>query len=104
MEREELIEKAEELGIKVDGRWNDSRLLAEINKAQAPVKQAASKPGNPAPAAADKPVTLPVRLLKNYRPMDAAERYLAGAEIDLPRDEAVHVVATGIAERNDAFG
>jgi hypothetical protein len=28
--REELEQKAEELGIKVDGRWSDKRLIAEI--------------------------------------------------------------------------
>jgi hypothetical protein len=28
--REELEQKAEELGIKVDGRWSDKRLVAEI--------------------------------------------------------------------------
>jgi hypothetical protein len=28
--RDELEQKAEELGIKVDGRWSDKRLIAEI--------------------------------------------------------------------------
>jgi hypothetical protein len=29
--REELEQKAEELGIKVDGRWSDKRLISEID-------------------------------------------------------------------------
>ena len=29
--RAELEQKATELGIKIDGRWSDRRLLAEIN-------------------------------------------------------------------------
>jgi hypothetical protein len=31
--RAELEQRAKELGLKVDGRWSDARLLAEIDKA-----------------------------------------------------------------------
>jgi hypothetical protein len=34
--RAELDQKAEELGIKVDGRWSDKRLIAEIEAKMAP--------------------------------------------------------------------
>jgi hypothetical protein len=34
--RAELDQKAEELGIKVDGRWSDKRLMAEIEAKMAP--------------------------------------------------------------------
>jgi hypothetical protein len=36
--RAELDQKAEELGIKVDGRWSDRRLMAEIEAKMAPVE------------------------------------------------------------------
>jgi hypothetical protein len=36
--RAELEQKAEELGIKVDGRWSDKRLIAEIEAKMAPAK------------------------------------------------------------------
>jgi hypothetical protein len=31
--RDEMLQKAEQIGLKVDKRWSDSRLLAEIEKA-----------------------------------------------------------------------
>ena len=34
--RAELDQKAEEIGIKVDGRWSDKRLMAEIEAKMAP--------------------------------------------------------------------
>ena len=36
--RAELDQKAEELGIKVDGRWSDKRLISEIEAKMAPVE------------------------------------------------------------------
>jgi hypothetical protein len=36
--REELEQKAEELGIKVDGRWSDKRLISEIDAKMVPVE------------------------------------------------------------------
>ena len=36
MTNAELRKHAEELGIKVDARWNKSRLIAEIEKAKSP--------------------------------------------------------------------
>jgi len=36
--RAELDQKAEELGIKVDGRWSDKRLIAEIEAKMAPAE------------------------------------------------------------------
>jgi hypothetical protein len=36
--RDELEQKAEELGIKVDGRWSDKRLIAEIEAKMVPAE------------------------------------------------------------------
>jgi hypothetical protein len=36
--RAELEQKAEELGIKVDGRWSDKRLMAEIDAKMVPAE------------------------------------------------------------------
>jgi hypothetical protein len=36
--RAELEQKAEELGIKVDGRWSDKRLMAEIEAKMVPTE------------------------------------------------------------------
>ena len=36
--RAELEQKAEELGIKVDGRWSDKRLIAEIEAKMVPAE------------------------------------------------------------------
>jgi hypothetical protein len=36
--RAELDQKAEELGIKVDGRWSDKRLIAEIEAKMVPAE------------------------------------------------------------------
>jgi hypothetical protein len=36
--RAELEQKAEELGIKVDGRWSDKRLIAEIEAKMVPME------------------------------------------------------------------
>jgi len=36
--RAELDQKAEELGIKVDGRWSDKRLMAEIEAKMVPAE------------------------------------------------------------------
>jgi len=33
--RDEMLQKAEQIGLKVDKRWSDARLLAEIEKASA---------------------------------------------------------------------
>ena len=46
--------------------------------------------------------SLPVRLLRNYRPDgDTTEKQAAGKELELPIKEARRVIGLGIAERND---
>lgn len=102
-----LVAKAEALGIDVDGRWSAEALKAEIAKAE---KKAADE-GDTDDAATDKDgdeagegQTLPVKLVRNYRPEDGGDKCVKGAEIDLPADEARKVVRAGIAERNDDFG
>lgn len=46
--RAEMVEQAERLGIRVDRRWSDARLLAKINDA---LLERQAPPAEPAPAA-----------------------------------------------------
>lgn len=55
-------------------------------------------PGRP-----PKPELKPVKLLRNYWPMDGRGKVMRGSEIDLPPDEARNAISKGIAVRNDAF-
>lgn len=47
-----------------------------------------------------KVVTMPVTLLRNYRPADG-EKTLAGTKLELPIKEAKGLIEAGIAERAD---
>lgn len=100
----DLEKQAQELGIKVDGRWSDERLQEEIDKALSAPK-------------AEK--LFPVKLVRNYRPVAAEffildeegdyreptdeerQKVTAGNSIKLPVKEAQSVIDKKIAERND---
>lgn len=106
----DLEKQAQELGIKVDGRWSEERLQEEIDKALA------------APKAEQKPKVeklFPIKLVRNYRPVSAeffildeegdyrepteeeCQKVTAGNSIKLPVQEAQSAVDKKIAERND---
>lgn len=50
-----------------------------------------------------KPEMLPIKLLVAYWPLDERGKCDAGAEIELPAEEARNLVAKGLADRNDKF-
>lgn len=111
---DDLLQQAEELGIKVDKRWSEKRLQQEIDAAlEAPAKEA---------EVADK--TFPVKLNKNYRPVgpfkierttegvtelvdpDEVEilKVPAGTVIHVSVEEARDIIAKKVADRNDPIG
>ena len=98
--------QASELGIKIDGRWSDEKLQAEIDKVLA------------APKEDDKRVS--VILLRNYRPVGPflvddngdvreptvyeVEKVQAGSIIEVSVAEARDIIVKKIAARNDPLG
>jgi len=83
----DLEKQADELGIKVDGRWSEERLQQEIDKALSAPK------GKPVPAT-------PVRLL--YDRWDETEtRIPAGTVISVSIPDAKKLISAGKAERAD---
>ena len=78
----DLSERAEALGIKVDGRWSDARIQEEIDKAT--------------PQA----VTVPVKLLYAHW-FAADERTEAGTIVNLDIETAKRIIASGKGERAD---
>lgn len=80
---EELKAQAEALGLKVDGRWSEERLRAEIDTA--------------ASAATN---TMPVRLMHDVW-FDADERTPAGAVVRVPVADAKSLIGAGKAVRAD---
>lgn len=112
---DDLLQQAEELGIKVDKRWSEKRLQQEIDAAL----------GAPAQEAKVAENTFPVKLNKNYRPAgdfmiervnDKGETYLdepnevevlkvpAGSIIHVSVEEARDIISKKIADRNDPIG
>lgn len=55
MTKAQLTKKAEELGIEVDGRWNEDRIQQEIDKKEAANKAASQAPVAPTPSKPDIP-------------------------------------------------
>ena len=98
--------QASELGIKLDGRWSDEKIQAEIDKVLA------------APKEDDKRVS--VILVRNYRPVGSfrieqdgelrdpdeyeVEKVFAGAIIEVSVSEARDIISKKIAARNDPLG
>lgn len=88
----DLEKQAEELGIKVDGRWSEERLQQEIDKVLAAPKT---------PVKAEKPAPkTPVKLLYDTW-LEEDIRTAAGTVIDVTVAEAKKLIASGKAERAD---
>jgi hypothetical protein len=85
MDREELEKQASELGIKVDGRWNDARLQQEID---------AKLGGTP------QEETMPVLLL-NDTWLEEDVRTPAGQVVDMPLSMAKKLIKGGKVARAD---
>lgn len=109
---DDLKKQAEELGIKVDGRWSEDRLRQEIDKVlEAPAEEEPKQEpfggkgdhngdGKPGGSVKSK---LPVRLLRGYAPLDGGRKLIAGEVVELPAQEARAVVEKRVAERADDF-
>lgn len=83
----DLEKQADELGIKVDGRWSPKRLQQEIDKVlSAPKPKAEAK--------------TPVKLLYDLWD-DNEDRIAAGTIVSLPISEAKKLIASGKASRAD---
>lgn len=83
----ELSERAEALGIKVDGRWSDARLQEEIDKASTP--KAKFPAGD-----------TPIRLLYDTW-FETDVRTVEGTVLSVDVETAKKLIATGKAERAD---
>lgn len=108
---DDLLKQAEELGLKVDKRWSESRLQKEIDAALA---------GDTKENEVAEKQLFPVKLLKNYRPAgdfkiididgerdptgEEEEKVFAGATILVGVDEARRAINLKIAERADEIG
>ena len=103
----DLKKQAEELGIKVDGRWSDERIQSEIDKAlEAPAPDVAPDPldhdgDGKKGGAKEPPATLLVYL--DYDTWINDERIRANPTMaqELPRDRAKELLAIGKARRAD---
>lgn len=93
---DDLKKQAEELGIKIDGRWSDDRIREEIDKALAGAP--ASAPAEPASEPAE-PV-VPVLLKTDYWPFEG-DRRKAGETLDVAHSKARELIRAGKAERAD---
>lgn len=82
---EELKKQAEELGIKVDGRWNEERPQQEIDKALA------GEPSAPVP-------TISVKIKRDLWDHDG-NRHRKGTELDMPVEDAMDAVEAGTVTR-----
>lgn len=97
----DLKTQAEGLGIKVDGRWSDERIQAEIDKAlEAPAKDPLDHDGDGKKGGA-KPATLSVFLDYDTWIDDVRIRANPHKPVDLPRDRAKELLNIGKARRAD---
>ncbi len=107
----DLKSQAEELGIKVDGRWSDERIQAEIDKAlEAPAKDSLDHDGDGKRGGA-KPATLSVFLdydtwLPNPNAREDEDSHMRvranpDEPVELPRERAKELLALGKARRAD---
>lgn len=97
----DLKTQAAELGIKVDGRWSDDRIQAEIDKAlEAPPRDPLGHDGDGKKGGA-KPATLSVFL--DYDTWINDVRIVADPNKaqDIPRDRAKELLNIGKARRAD---
>lgn len=85
---EDLKKQAEELGIKIDGRWNDERIQQEIDKAL-------GASAEPEKAAVQ---TVAVMIKRDIWDGDG-NRHRKGTIVDMPMDEAMDAVEAGSVSR-----
>lgn len=91
---DDLKKQAEELGIKVDGRWSDDRIQEEIDKALGEPAKAEKSSGK-----AEK--LIPVRVMRDYwigEPGNA-QRIRKGTVTEVPIEAALDGVEAGVLER-----
>lgn len=84
----DLKAQAEELGIKVDGRWSDERIQQEIDNALAEPKKAAEPTGK----------TQPFRINRDYWD-ESGERHRKGEIVELSADDALDGLESGALSR-----
>lgn len=86
---DDLKKQAEELGIKIDGRWSEDRLREEIDKALA----------DPEPTSVRNPERLiPVKIERDFWD-DAGNRHRKGAIVEVSVEAALDGVETGALSR-----
>jgi len=83
----DLEKQAEELGIKVDGRWSEERLQQEIDKALSAPKAGSEK-------------KTPIKLLYDTW-FEEDIRTRAGKVVEVSISEAKRLISAGKAERAD---
>lgn len=81
---EDLKKQAEELGIKVDGRWSDERLQEEIDKALG--------------ASSASPATVAVKIKRDTWDGDG-NRHRKGTIVDMPLEDAMDAIEAGTVSR-----
>lgn len=84
----DLKAQAEELGIKVDGRWSDERIQQEIDNALAEPKKATEP----------KAKTQPFRINRDYWD-EAGGRHRKGEIVELSADDALDGLESGALSR-----
>lgn len=84
----DLKAQAEELGIKVDGRWSDERIQQEIDNALAEPKKAAEPKGK----------TQPFRINRDYWD-EAGDRHRKGEIVELSAEDALDGLESGALSR-----
>lgn len=79
---EDLKKQAEELGIRIDGRWNDERIQQEIDKTLA-------GPAQP---------TVAVQIKRDVWDGDG-NRHRKGTIVEMPMEEAMDAIEAGSVSR-----
>jgi hypothetical protein len=85
---EDLKKQAEELGIKVDGRWSDERLQQEIDNSLATPTQAAHR--------AEQVVAV---MIKRDTWDGDGNRHRKGTIVEMPVEEAMDAIEAGSVSR-----
>ena len=94
-----LKERAEALGIKVDGRWSDERIQKEIEAIEADDKSSAEAiEVAPAPATQQRSQTVRCPIARDYWDQDGI-RHVAGTEVEVSVEAAFDGIETGALTR-----
>lgn len=102
---DDLKKQAEELGIKIDGRWSDERLQQEIDKALGAPPKAEPFGGKgdhdgdgKAGGSVKAEKLIPVRINRDFW-SDDGERHRKGTVVEVPVEAALDGVETGALSR-----